>query len=88
MIHSGDIYVDAAELAETLPILQKSLAEAKQGKGRPCEISSMKLPTQPALLLSDEIFCRDNSDRRGRIEERVQIFHALTANICQRHSNP
>ncbi|HZK80610.1 MAG TPA: type II toxin-antitoxin system Phd/YefM family antitoxin [Humisphaera sp.] len=27
--------LDAAELAETLPILQKSLAEAKQGKGRP-----------------------------------------------------
>lgn len=27
--------LDAAELAETLPILRKSLAEAKRGEGRP-----------------------------------------------------
>jgi PHD/YefM family antitoxin component YafN of YafNO toxin-antitoxin module len=38
VIQSAGAYqklLDAAELAETLPILQRSLAEAKQGKGRP-----------------------------------------------------
>jgi prevent-host-death family protein len=38
VVQSADAYqklLDTAELAETLPILQKSLAEAKRGKGRP-----------------------------------------------------
>jgi prevent-host-death family protein len=37
VVQSADAYqklLDVAEMAETLPILQKSLAEAKRGKGR------------------------------------------------------
>jgi len=38
VVQSADAYqklLDTAELAGTLPILQKSLAEAKRGNGRP-----------------------------------------------------
>ncbi|HWE02093.1 MAG TPA: type II toxin-antitoxin system Phd/YefM family antitoxin [Tepidisphaeraceae bacterium] len=46
VVQSADAYqrlLEAAELSETLPVLQKSLAEAKQGKGKPARDVLKKL---------------------------------------------
>ena len=43
--------LDAAELAETLPILRQSLAEAKRGEGRPARDVLRELAAKAGLEL-------------------------------------